>query len=263
MALPLWREAFVGVDWLSLRASAVYRGINVPGGDGSAVLLIPGFLGSDWYLRDLRRWLGRIGYRAYMSGIGRNAECPNVLTDRLFETIEQAYDDSGGRVHLIGHSLGGLLGRAAAVLRPKWIASVISMASPFRGVRAHPIVLQAAALVRRRIVRRESGPAVLPECYSGFCSCDTLSALRTPFPPGVPQAAIYTKSDGVVDWRLCVTDDPGSDIEVRGTHVGLVFNREVYQHIADRLAAFQQSKPRSRAGAKRPGARLRGIRTFG
>ena len=250
MGLPLWREAFVGLEWLSLRASAVYRGIDVPRGDGSAVVVIPGFLGSDAYLRSLYTWLQRIGYRPYMSAIGRNAQCPNLLLDRLFDTIEGAYDDTGGKVHLIGHSLGGVLARAAAVLRPGRIASVIAMASPFRGVRAHPLIVRTAALVRRRVLARGKNQSTPPEWYSGFCTCDALNALRQPFPAAVPQVAIYTKSDGVVDWRLCINDDPTTDIEVSGTHVGLVFNSRVYGHIAARLAASQNRRRRSRRRVK-------------
>ena len=237
MALPLWREAFLGIDWLSLRASAVYRGIGVPRGDNSAVVIIPGFMGSDQYLGDLFSWLRRIGYQPYMSGIGRNAECPNVLTDRLLETIEQAYADTDGKVHLVGHSLGGVLARGAAVRRPALVASVVTMASPFRGVRVHPFVLQTAYLVRGRILARRNGPQVLPECYSGACNCDFLKALRRNFPASVPQIAIYTKTDGVVDWRVCINGDPDTDIEVPGTHVGLAFNPQAYRHIAVFLAA--------------------------
>lgn len=40
---PILREALWGIDWLALRASSVYYGWNVPRGDGSAVILIPGF----------------------------------------------------------------------------------------------------------------------------------------------------------------------------------------------------------------------------
>ncbi|KKM15990.1 hypothetical protein LCGC14_1690390, partial [marine sediment metagenome] len=95
MALPLWREALVGMDWLALRASSVYRGVGVPHGDGSVVVLIPGFLGSDQYLGDMFSWLRRIGYQPYMSGIGRNADCPDILTGRLTETVKSAYLESG------------------------------------------------------------------------------------------------------------------------------------------------------------------------
>ena len=232
--LPIWREALVGMDWLTLRASGVYRGIGIPHGDGSVVVLVPGFLGSDQYLGDMFSWLRRIGYQPYMSGMGRNADCPDVLANRLIETVNSAYLESGRKVHLIGHSLGGTIARSVASRQPHRVASVITMAAPFRAVRAHPMVVGAALIVRRRI-RSES--EVQPGCYSGFCSCDFLESLRRPLSDSVVQAAIYTKRDGVVDWRCCINDDPETDIEVPGTHVGLVFNAQVYRHVAGILAS--------------------------
>ncbi|MCH8919784.1 MAG: alpha/beta fold hydrolase [Chloroflexi bacterium] len=234
MALPLWREALAGMDWLALRASSVYRGVGVPHGDGSVAVLIPGFLGSHQYLGDMFSWLRRIGYQPYMSGIGRNADCPDILTGRLTETVKSAYLESGRKVHLIGHSLGGTLARSVAARQPQLVASVISMAAPFRAVRAHPMVLGAAMIVRRRILSERD---IQSDCYSGVCSCDFLESLRQPLPDSIVQAAIYTKADGIVDWRCCINDDPETDIEVSGTHVGLVFNAQVYRHVANVLAS--------------------------
>lgn len=241
MALPLWREALVGMDWLALRASAVYRGVGVPHGDGSVVVLIPGFLGTDQYLGDMFSWLRRMGYQPYMSGIGRNASCPDILASRLTETVNSAYLESGRKVHLIGHSLGGTLARSVAVRQPHLVASVISMASPYRAVRAHPVVLSAAMLIRRRILSEED---VESQCYSGFCTCDFFKSLRRPLSKSIVEAAIYTKSDGVVDWRCCVNNDPETDIEVQSTHVGLVFNPQVYRHVASVLASAAERSQR-------------------
>ena len=154
-SVPLWRETLFGIDWLSLRLSPVYYGVGVPRGDGAAVVLIPGFLGSDNYLVEMYHWLRRIGYRPYYSRIGRNAECPDVLLDRFFTTMDQAYDETGRKLHLIGHSLGGLIARSAAVQRPEQVAQVICLAAPFRDIRAHPMVLAAAGFVRGRIVGKE------------------------------------------------------------------------------------------------------------
>ncbi|HKF55486.1 MAG TPA: alpha/beta fold hydrolase [Blastocatellia bacterium] len=233
-ARPVWLEGFVGLDWLALHASPVYYGLGVPKGDGSAVVVIPGFLGTDAYLRDLRSWLGRLGYTAFLSGIGRNAECLELLVTRLIHTIQQARTETGRPVHLIGHSLGGILARSAAALRPDLVASVITLGSPFRGIRSHPMVLQAAELVRARIIRETAVDR--PDCYTGYCTCGAIASLEWPFPDSIPQTAVYTKQDGIVDWRFCINDDPETDCEVIGTHVGLVFNAYVYELIAARLA---------------------------
>lgn len=234
VALPLWREALVGMDWLALRASSVYRGGGVPHGDGSVVVLVPGFLGSDQYLGDMFSWLRRIGYQPYMSGIGRNADCPDILTGWLTETVKSAYLESGRKVHIIGHSLGGTLARSVAARQSHLVASVITMAAPFRTLRAHPMVLGAAMIVRSRIL---SDRDIQSDCYSGLCSCGFMGSLQQPLPSSIVQATIYTKGDGVVDWRCCINDDPKTDIEVSGTHMGLVFNAQVYRHVADVLAS--------------------------
>lgn len=237
--LPLWREALLGIDWLALRVSPVLRGIGVPRGDGSGVIVIPGFLGSDEYLGDMSAWLRRVGYTPFFSGIGRNAECPEVLSQRLHKTINRAFDETRGKVHLIGHSLGGVLARAAAGRWGHQIASVTTMASPFRGVSVHPFVLQTAFLVRGRIRQRRSGPKVLPDCYSGRCHCATVDSLRAGMPPSMPKQAIYTKTDGVVDWRYCI-DGESSDVQVPGTHVGLAFNPRVFEAIGWFLGSVQE-----------------------
>jgi pimeloyl-ACP methyl ester carboxylesterase len=234
-ARPIWREAFVGIEWLALRASPVYYGLGVPRGDRSAVISVPGFLGTDLYLQELHWWLRRIGYRSYLSDIGRNADCLDLLTDRLLGTIEKAHAETRGMVHLIGHSLGGILVLSAAQLRPDVVASVITLGSPFRGIRSHPMVLEMSKLVRSRI-RMARRNQTKPACYTGYCDCDAVSALEAPCPHTIPHTAVYTKTDGIVDWRVCVNEDARSNVEVNGTHVGLVFNPTVYEVIARRLA---------------------------
>ena len=236
--LPLWREVLFGVDWLALRVSAVYAGFGVPRGDGSAVIIVPGFLGADDYLAELHDWLGRIGYRPYYSGIGRNADCPEVLTERLLVTIDRAYAETRRRVRLIGHSLGGLIARSAAIRRPERVEQLISLAAPFRSIRAHPMVLAAASVVRSRILDgRRNGQAVRGECYSGSCPCEFARSLQCELPQSVLRAAIYTLSDGVVDWRSCLEDDARLNIEVGSTHAGLAFNPQVYRHLGRLLTS--------------------------
>src|SRR5512133_3941529 len=173
--VSLWKEALFGAEYLLLHATPVYYGLGVPHGDGSAVVVIPGFLGTDLFLMELYAWLGRIGYRSYFSGIGLNAECPNLLIrHRLNESIDKARAETGRKVHLIGHSLGGIIARSAACQRQNDIASVITLASPFRGAAAQKNILRAADIVRQNILRQH-GANVLPECYTGRCTCEFLA----------------------------------------------------------------------------------------
>ncbi len=227
-------------ELVQLHCSPVYWGFGVPQGDGSAVVLIPGFLKDDGYLSHLHAWLTRIGYQPYFSGIGQNAECPNLLIESAVrESVARAHRESGRKVHILGHSLGGLIARAIAAQRPDWVASVISLASPFRGTVAHRLILGAAEVVRKRILQ-ENGAKVLPTCYTGRCTCEFVQALRHEVPESVVETAIYTRSDGIVDWRYCCTENAAVDFEVPGTHLGLVFNSAAYSVIASRLKLAQQ-----------------------
>lgn len=232
--LPIWFESLVGIDWTLLHLSPVYFGFGVPQGDGSAVVVVPGFLGSDFYLYELYLWLARIGYKPYLSGIGWNADCLNTLSEKLNATIKRAHAETGKKVHLVGHSLGGVLSRSAAAQNPGLIESVITLASPFRGVRSHPRVIQMSEKIRRRIFNT-SDKTDFPHCYTGFCDCRAVSALNNNLSKKIRRTAIYTKSDGIVDWQNCVTRDPEQNFEVTGTHIGLAFNFQVYKLIAQRL----------------------------
>jgi len=232
----LWTEALFGAEILLLHATPVYYGFGVPRGDGSAVVIIPGFLGTDLYLTELHGWLGRVGYRPYFSGIGINADCPNLLIQRhLTATVNKALADTGRKVHLIGHSLGGVIARSVAGARPKDIASVITLASPIRGTVANRTIIHAAEAIRLRILQ-EHGAGVLPHCYTGRCTCNFVDSLRREVPDTMLQTAIFTRHDGIVDWRYCMSKKNGSDFEVPGTHIGMAFNPAAYSIVGERLA---------------------------
>jgi pimeloyl-ACP methyl ester carboxylesterase len=234
--LPILGEVLCAAELVLLHATPLYYGFGIPHGDGAPVVLIPAFLCPDAYLAPLYQWLARIGYNPFFSGIGLNAQCPNLLiTRQLNDTIEAALDKSGRRLHLIGHSLGGIIASAIAAQRPKDIASVITLGAPFRGTVAHGSILRAAEMVRRHIQANHSKD-VLPDCYTGRCTCDFVDSLRCEMPSSVRETAVFSESDGVVDWRYCKTDRPDADFPVSGTHIGMVFNPSAYSIIANRLA---------------------------
>jgi pimeloyl-ACP methyl ester carboxylesterase len=237
--IPLWRELFSAVDYCKLKTSGVYYGFGVPRGEGDPVVVVPGFLGNDLYLVELYLWLRRMGYNAYMSRIGHNAQCPDKLMHRLLRTVNRAYADTGRPVHLIGHSFGGVLSRGVATRKPERIASVITLGSPIKGVKVNPWVLWSIAQVRRRTHKR---PLKGKDCYTDSCACGFLCTMNSSFPRRIPTTCVYTKSDGVVAWEYCLGDADEDNFEVSGTHVGLAWNHEVYELVAKRLAWAREER---------------------
>lgn len=250
VSVPIWREVLTGIDMARLRVSPVYYGIGVNRGDGSAVVTIPGFMGSDLYQTEFRFWLRRIGYRPYASRIGRNINCLQKSGETLVSTIEKAYQQTGRRVHVIGHSLGGLLARSASSLRPDLVASVTTLGSPIRAINAHPAVIEASELVRDTIQLRYKRDDANADCFSGKCTCPIVQMAREPNLQDIPVFAIHTKTDGVVHWEVCVDEDAEENIEVQGTHCGLAFNHEVFTHLARFLHKTSEAKPQRSSTAR-------------
>jgi len=230
---PIWKEAFWPVDWLALRMSPVYYGIGVPRGDGSPVVLVPGFMGTDIYLSEMYMWLARIGYRPYMSRIGLNAECPGRLTARLTRTIERAHRETGKRVRIVGHSLGGVLGRKACIQRPQLVSQLVYLGSPVQAAHAHPAIITAVVFMqaaREIVTGREN------DCFTQECNCGFAHDVLLPLPRHLRHSAIYTRADGVVDWHDAQERNTRLNHEVGGTHIGLVFNPRAYRVLGNLLA---------------------------
>jgi pimeloyl-ACP methyl ester carboxylesterase len=108
-------------------------------GDGprGTVLLVPGFTGSKEDFVGLLEPLARAGLRAvavdgrgqYETG-GPRDESVYAQTELASDVLAQAAALSDGRpLHLVGHSLGGLVARAAALRDPSRFASLTLMSS--------------------------------------------------------------------------------------------------------------------------------------
>lgn len=232
---PSWRESLAGLQWLRLHSSAVYRGDGVPRGDGAPVLLVQGFLTRRQYLGTLRGWLERLGYRPHIADVGWNADCFDVLADQVLAQAASVRGEAGRRVHLVGHSLGGILVRAVAARAPHVVASVTTLATPFRGLRVEP-ALRLGNLIVRSVVHRRRDPAVFPECMTFACQCATVRALASPLPASLPQLSVTVPGDGLTDWRYGADPATTRVVEVPGCHFGVVFEAAAYEALAQHLA---------------------------
>ena len=233
---PLWREVAWAADWVKLRCSPVYCGTGVPRGQGEAVLLIPGFMAGDFLMLELQGWLKRIGYRPYLSNIVWNNDCPDRTARTLAQRLARISDECGMRVRVVGHSLGGMLAKSLVQDHPQLVDRIITLGSPHRSfVKAHPAVVG----VWNQLKRAQSGLIgrnLRASCGTGHCLCPFVKNLLDPQPRAVAQFSVYSRNDGVADWSSCIEADAEANTEVRSTHIGMIFNPEVYRAIAQRLA---------------------------
>ena len=226
----------------------IYRGVQIPRGNGEPVLLIPGFLAGDWSLSVLTHWLGRLGYQVYCSGIEWNVSCPQRTSDLLRGRLARVVKETQQPVTIIGHSLGGVLARFLGASDPGYVRQVIAIGSPIDGtMRIHPLVPFTFKMIQR-VQGLSQRP--LPPCAKDVrCSCQFVAGAFATLPAEVHYTAIYSRQDEIVDWRACI-DEAKQYYEVLGQHLGLIVNIEVYRLLGRLLVhhsfAEQSSKNENR-----------------
>lgn len=230
-------EARYGLELARLMAGPELRRVRRRPG-AQPVLLIPGFMAGDASLGLLRSWLRRRGHRVAMSGIRVNAGCAEETVDRLHAQVQAFATKCGGPVTLIGQSRGGTLARAVAVRAPESVSALVMLGAPV----LEPLAVSAPVLRALRSVAR-LGDAGVPGLLSSACGdgpcCEPFRRdLAAPLPAGVHAVAIYTRSDGIVDWRACL-DPQAEQIEVDSSHCGMAVNAEVYR-VLERVLATRE-----------------------
>ena len=115
-----------------MRDPLFYGGDNLARGRGEPVLLLPGYFAGDWAMAPMARWLRRIGYNSYLSGIDVNLGCPRETLERLEARVVGIARESGSRVAIIGHSLGGVFARSLGGAFPSAVSRVIGLGAPIQ-----------------------------------------------------------------------------------------------------------------------------------
>jgi pimeloyl-ACP methyl ester carboxylesterase len=241
--VPIWREGRVLLEAARLRRWAhVDPGLRR--GDGPPVLLIPGYLAGDGSLAPLAHRLRGLGYAPQHAAIAANVDCATRTADRLVERLKTITDAHGQRAVIVGHSLGGVLGRLLAVRRPDVVGGVVCLGSPLVDLRAvHPLVWTHVRLVS--MLGDLGVPGLLSRgCLDGTCCADSRDLMQSPFPADVGFVSIYSRSDGVVHWRSCL-DAAAEHVEVDSTHLGMAVSATVHEALAERLAGLGDNARRS------------------
>jgi pimeloyl-ACP methyl ester carboxylesterase len=243
---PVWRE-LRGARGLLTPPAGWTTGSQLARGDGPPVLLVPGFLAGDWSLLTLGARLSRAGFRPFFAGIERNVDCSEVTMRRLVETLERA-GERAGRVAIVGHSRGGLLGRVLARRRPDLVSAVVTLAAPYRAPFAISPFLLAPGVALGLAGTAGVRGLVRLSCGIGPCCARFRADLAAPPAATVPYVSVYSRRDGIVDWRACV-DALGDAIEVESGHCGMAADPVTLNRVVDRLEAINADLSRAETPA--------------
>ncbi|WP_425258769.1 esterase/lipase family protein [Rubrivivax sp. RP6-9] len=193
-------------------------------GDGHPVVIFPGLGADGRSVATLRDHCRALGYEAFDWGQGFNTG-PQGDLDAWLEILSGQMRDMLSKhaqpATLIGWSLGGLYARELGKLMAPRLRQVITIGTPFNAAADHT---NAGWLFRLL-----SGSAA---------ELDPALSLRLRTPPPLRTTSIYSRSDGVVAWQTCRHDKRSKlvhDIEVESSHIGMGWNREVLDAVADRL----------------------------
>lgn len=222
-------EAFGRPTWLELRsvreAAELKRSpVHLDGGSNAAVVVVPGFGGSDASVGPLADWLRSGGYVPHVAGVERNA----VGSAWAQEQIVQALTEVGPAI-LLGHSRGGQQCRVTAQVHPQLVTAVLTLGAP---VRAHV----PRHFVLRGIVEglRLAGRTGLHPRYDHDEDEAYAAVLGSPYTVEVPWTSIYSRSDGLVAPQAC--QDPAAQlVEVDCSHRGLIESVASFEAIASAL----------------------------
>jgi pimeloyl-ACP methyl ester carboxylesterase len=188
---------------------------------GSSVVLVHGAIVNGWEMVFLRRRLRKIGYRvrqfhyhSILCGLDENVE---RLRDFLQET-------PGERLHVVGHSMGGILIRHLFERFPDpRPGRVVALASPFLdcwvGRRVSDFYLVGSHLIGRTVRDHLAGPR--DSVWRGGREIGVVAG-TFPFGIGSLLPGLPRPSDGVVLWEETRLGGITDHLTYRLNHFGML-----------------------------------------
>jgi pimeloyl-ACP methyl ester carboxylesterase len=196
---------------------------RAPRGDGHGVIVYPGLSANDASTIPLRRFLRHLGYEVHGWEQGFNFGPRHGVLEMCKAHLRHTEAIVGGKVSLVGWSLGGIYARELAKAMPELVRNVVTLGSPFAGPPSSTHAGRLYEAVSGRDIQRER------EHYD------------LPLAPPVPFTSIYSRSDGIVAWQGSIQRPSASNprtenVEVVASHIGLGMNPAAWWVLADRLA---------------------------
>lgn len=198
------------------------------------MLLAPGFLVGDGTLALMRHALQQQGLRTYRSHIRANVGCTLDVSAQMEMRLESIAQRRGSRVRIVGHSLGGMLARGVAARRPDLVSSLVTLGSPVLAPGAHHVSLSASVAMLVRLSRAGLPGVMAEDCVAGACARRSFDEGRAPLAADIAFTAIYSRRDGIVDWRACL-DPAATPVEVRASHLGMAVDPRVIAAVIQAL----------------------------
>ena len=188
-------------------------------GKGQVVIVVPGLLSSNLATIILRKYLNKIGFKAFGWKSGINLGRLESLSI-IINHVEEAASHHNQKVILVGWSMGGIFVREVAKNQPNLIKKVITIGSPFADITA---------------------PNHAKWAYNLFNDESTIdqnivSQIHVPAP--VPTVALYSKTDGMVPWEACMEiqeSETHKNIEISSSHFGMGANPNVLKVVVENL----------------------------
>ncbi|MEO6652557.1 MAG: hypothetical protein ABIP17_07865 [Ilumatobacteraceae bacterium] len=194
------------------------RLLTAPRGNGRPMFMLPGFGAADGSMIPLRRYLNGRNHDVHGWGLGRNTGDVVGLVERFLLRLERRVEATGRPANLAGWSLGGVVAREATRERPDLVHQVATFGTPLFGPRASAASRAFSAEQIEHI--------------------ETLIADRAGRALPRPIMAIYSRNDGIVDWRACIDEVTpfALNVEVSATHFGMGISPDVMMHLAQWFA---------------------------
>ncbi len=233
-------EPLALAELAQLVISPIYHAAGVPQGAGRSVLVLPALFAGDLYVYPMHSWLRRQGHKVVRSTLTINAGCPERLCRTVETELKRRMTQETERVVLIGHSGGGFLARTIAARLQDEASHLILLGSP---IGIPPETIQSRfeidpGLAPARVLLVASARArhlLDPDCNVPACGCPAPDDFPRPLSAQTTVVSIDSSADPIVPASACLVAG-ARNVEVHGTHSGLVYNREVYEELVTSLA---------------------------